>query len=626
MLFALNPYVWQHKDRLLSETPFMLFAYLALLLAEKAQGVDASKTRCVIWGLFAGLTAYLAVGTRTVGVVLVPSILGCELLRRRRLGMASLSIAAAFLAGVAAEKSLLVLDGSYLDQLVFDPLRFVRIGFSLVKSMGFFVENGYSSAACAILYGCLLTLACVGYIARLREGPTVYELFAAFNCMLLVLWPAAEADPRFLMPILPLFFLYVGEGLCRLRATSMRRVEAPVAAGLTLAVLVSYAGWYTRLEVGPVRDGVSTPEAAALFHWIRERTEPEDVFLFQKPRALALYTQRRAGTSQGSRRGPAVATPALDGRQPRHRLRIVAGRELSKQPHRGGTIDRPSSQELRDGVRKPRLPHLSPPRGAAGFALRGMTPWRYSRYSSSSCRAYLSSTTLRRSFRLTVISSAATLNGCGTIRNFLTCSALDTSASAAATRHCNNVHHRLRGRASSMRSSRVGPVAGERGADVVPVRHDQGRQEIAALAADHRLIDARIGQQQPLEIARHHFLAVGQHQQLLLAAGDLEKAVGVELAQVAGVQPAVADGLGRRRRVVPVALHDVRPARQHLAVGGDLHLDAGQRPAHRVELVRVLAVERDDRRAFGQPVALQQQQAGFVIRLGDGQRQRRSAR
>ncbi len=294
VLFALNPYVWQHKDRLLSETPFMLFAYLALLLAEKAQGVDASTTRCVIWGLFAGLTAYLAVGTRTVGVVLVPSILGCELLRRRRLGMASLSIAAAFLAGVAAQKSLLVLDGSYLDQLVFDPLRFVRIGFSLVKSMGFFVENGYSSAACAILYGCLLTLACVGYIARLREGPTVYELFAAFNCMLLVLWPAAEADPRFLMPILPLFFLYVGEGLCRLRATSMRRVEAPVAAGLTLAVLVSYAGWYTRLEVGPVRDGVSTPEAAALFHWIRERTEPEDVFLFQKPRALALYTQRRA--------------------------------------------------------------------------------------------------------------------------------------------------------------------------------------------------------------------------------------------------------------------------------------------------------------------------------------------
>src|SRR4051812_42341810 len=35
LLFGLNPYVWQHKDRLLSEVPFLLFAYLSLFLAEK---------------------------------------------------------------------------------------------------------------------------------------------------------------------------------------------------------------------------------------------------------------------------------------------------------------------------------------------------------------------------------------------------------------------------------------------------------------------------------------------------------------------------------------------------------------------------------------------------------------
>lgn len=299
-LFALNPYVWQHKDRLLSETPFMLFAYLALLLAEKAQTVDGSRWRSVVWGLAAGLIVYLAVGTRTVGAVLLPSILGWDVLRRRRLGAASLSIAAAFLAGFLVQKSLLPVDGSYLDQLVFDPLRYLRIGVSLVRAMGFFVENGYSNMACLALYGCLLALACVGYAARLREGLTVYELFAASNCLLLVLWPAAEGDARFLMPILPLFLLYVGEGLCRLRATWMGLVEAPLGVALALAILVSYAGWYTRLEVGPVRDGVSTPEAAALFDWIRGQTEPEDAFLFQKPRALALYTRRQAVAAHGS--------------------------------------------------------------------------------------------------------------------------------------------------------------------------------------------------------------------------------------------------------------------------------------------------------------------------------------
>jgi hypothetical protein len=59
-------------------------------------------------------------------------------------------------------------------------------------------------------------------------------------------------------------------------------------------VLASYAGAYTRLERGPFRQGVSTPEAAALFEFIREHTHPDDVVVFQKPRALALYTGRQA--------------------------------------------------------------------------------------------------------------------------------------------------------------------------------------------------------------------------------------------------------------------------------------------------------------------------------------------
>jgi hypothetical protein len=296
VLFALNPYVWQHKDRLLSETPFMLFAYLALLLAEKGLEADGSRRRSLAWGLLAGLVAYLAFGTRTVGVVLIPTILGLELLRRRRLGMASLAILAAFAAGVGVQKALLPSDGSisYLDQLVFDPWRFARIGLSLVKAMGGFVENGYSSVADALLYGCLLVLAVRGYVARLRRQITVYELFTACNFMLLTVWPAAESDRRFLLPILPLFFLYVGEGLCRCQSTILRRAEQPAAAVLTLAVLVSYLGCYTRLDLGPVRDGVSTPEAAALFGWIQNKTDRDAIFLFQKPKALALYTRRSA--------------------------------------------------------------------------------------------------------------------------------------------------------------------------------------------------------------------------------------------------------------------------------------------------------------------------------------------
>ncbi len=292
-LFALNPYVWQQKDRLLSETPFMLFAYLALILAEKAQE-EATPRRALLWGLLAGTAAYLAFGTRTVGVVLVPSFLVCDWLRRRRLGMASLAIVAAFLAGVTAQKCLLVVEGSYLDQLVFDLGLFARVALSLPRALGDFLENGHSDAARRALYVCLIVPASWAYLVRLRGRWTACELFAVFNCMLLVFWPAAEYERRFLLPILPLFFLYVAEGLHRLETTSLRRLEKPAAVVLMLAVLLSYAGWFRRMDAGPIRHGVGSAEAVALFEWVKQQTDPRDVFLFQKPRAFALYTGRRS--------------------------------------------------------------------------------------------------------------------------------------------------------------------------------------------------------------------------------------------------------------------------------------------------------------------------------------------
>jgi hypothetical protein len=292
-LFALNPYVWQHKDRLLSETPFMLFAYLALLLAEKARKEEGPRC-AVIWGLLAGAVAYLAFGTRTVGIVLVPSILLCGSSSPRSAWPRRLAFTAAFLAGAVVQKCVLVVEGSYLDQLVFDPALFARIALSLVRAMGNFLDNGYSNVARLILFACLLAPAGWAYLARLRDRWTACELFACFNCLILVFWPAAEFDRRFLLPLLPLFFVWIAEGLHRLASTSLWRLEVPTAIVLALAVLLSYAGCYSRMDAGPIRNGLGSPEAVALFDWVQTQTNRRDVFLFPKPRAFALFTGRQS--------------------------------------------------------------------------------------------------------------------------------------------------------------------------------------------------------------------------------------------------------------------------------------------------------------------------------------------
>ena len=129
-------------------------------------------------------------------------------------------------------------------------------------------------------------------------------------------------------------------------------------------------------------------------------------------------------------------------------------------------------------------------------------------------------------------------------------------------------------------------------------------------------LDARIGRERVLDVLGIDVRAVGEDDHVLLAAPQPQEAVLVELAEVAGVVPAVlVEDRARRLLVLPVPLEDIRTARDHLAVRGDLHLDAGYRCADGPETVQVDAVERERGRALGRSVPLEHIDAELAPRL-----------
>ena len=118
------------------------------------------------------------------------------------------------------------------------------------------------------------------------------------------------------------------------------------------------------------------------------------------------------------------------------------------------------------------------------------------------------------------------------------------------------------------------------------------------------------------------FFAGGEDDEFFLAAADGEEAIGVELGQVARVEPAVADDFGGGGLVLPVAEHDVGAAGEQFAVGGDAYFDAGNCLADGAEAAGVARGDCDYGRGFGQAVAGQKRQAlvgvpGFDVG-GDG--------
>jgi 4-amino-4-deoxy-L-arabinose transferase-like glycosyltransferase len=297
LLLGASPFFWDFKDRVLSEIPFLLFTTLALLFLERA-AEGTSPARRAIHALLGGVAVYLACGTRSVGVVLLPSVVLAEMFRSgvrnwRWPGLVTFIVLPVVVAGMVLQRIFLSLEGSYLDQLIWAPDQFLRNFVSFIKALSLFVDNGHSPALRLALYLPLLALAGLGYATRLRNGLGVREAFVPLYLAAICVWPSAEWGQRFLLPLLPLFLVYVWHGLLTLSALAPA-LARPAGVCLTVAVLAAYVGQYARQDFGPLPDGTHRPTTQAFFQHVRDQTPPDAVFLYQAPRALALYTGRRA--------------------------------------------------------------------------------------------------------------------------------------------------------------------------------------------------------------------------------------------------------------------------------------------------------------------------------------------
>jgi hypothetical protein len=99
-----------------------------------------------------------------------------------------------------------------------------------------------------------------------------------------------------------------------------------------------------------------------------------------------------------------------------------------------------------------------------------------------------------------------------------------------------------------------------------------------------------------------------------------------DLADVSGVQPPVGvEHLGGRLLVAPVAGEDLATLEQQLAVIGDPHGRAGDRPADTADLLRIRLVDGQCGCGLGQAVALEDGQPDAAVEMAEAVAQRRAA-
>jgi hypothetical protein len=294
-VLGLNPSIWSLRAEILADIPFLFFCFAALLQIRRfeCQTDRTTLLRCAVLGV----TSYFAYATRTVGLLLVVIAVISDLWTNRRPTRASGIVVLVFGVLAVAQRLAFGATDSYLDQLVLEPrqladvivLNLKNYVLTLVTLLG---TDPKQPIATAVTFVGLL-VAGLGLAHTARRGPTAFVSFSVLYAAVLIVWPNFQGV-RFILPLLPMYVVFLARGARWLLRTAPQRTRRLAAGMTTIIVVAFYVNFYAHAYYGPIGNGAFDGSSQELFAHIKTSTAPNSVFVFFKPRALALLADRNA--------------------------------------------------------------------------------------------------------------------------------------------------------------------------------------------------------------------------------------------------------------------------------------------------------------------------------------------
>jgi len=292
-IIGFNPFFWDFKDNIVSDIPFLFFLYLSLSVVSKEQGIDKPGKFNPAYPVLAGCLIYISYETRNVGFFVLPCLFIYDIIKFRKISVFSVVSALTFLIFYIARSIFFsYADIGYSDQFGLKPQVILNNLYAYSCALSDIWSNGYNKIFKYALFAVFSSFGFIGYAVRIKRGITVFEIFSMLYSALVLIWPAHQGT-RFLIPVIPLYIFYAFTGIDAF-LIGRKGARKLIFTAITAAIFISYAGKYATADYGYIREGIGKKEAKELFDYVNGNTQKSDVFIFQKPRALALYTGRSA--------------------------------------------------------------------------------------------------------------------------------------------------------------------------------------------------------------------------------------------------------------------------------------------------------------------------------------------
>jgi hypothetical protein len=294
-LLGFSPFITEQKNEILSDLPFLLFVYVVLLLCNIMWERDAKDSPYWWPGICVGLLSYLAYGTRSIGVGLIPCIILFGLIRYRRIARFSIVAAGVFTALAVLQSWFVSSTSDYLRMAVWEPRAIARNLHFYIGTMANLWDAGAGRSLRLAVFVIATCVFLIGAWRVLREPLDLATLFSAGYGLFLIFWPMQQA--HYLLPVVPVYLYLVVRGLFSVRDFINRRWPTGgtlAAAALACILLLTYVGKYRTSDFGPDQSAWDGAPSQQLYGFVREATPQDAVFIAGGARALALYTGRRA--------------------------------------------------------------------------------------------------------------------------------------------------------------------------------------------------------------------------------------------------------------------------------------------------------------------------------------------
>ena len=298
LIIAYNPVTIGFKTEILSDIPFMFLSMLALWLAMKKPNT--------IHAILTGLVLGFASQVRSVALVLLIAVLIHRVLKIRAQGGLALQkltlpglLLLSFLICYFSIQWIWPANSTYPQLL--DPEHPYHTAInhlssnneSLHKFFRDYEVKDYFFISC-VAASCLTAFGLLGFCHSLsKEKASMFNLYTLGYLVVIITYKYGDTGLRFVFPLLFLIFYYAIRGL-KLALSSW--IQKPSRLSYLFGVLIFFT-YYDNLAAmhehrNDLLDGPCTPEAVAVFDFIKSTTSPASVIAFDKPRAMALYTSR----------------------------------------------------------------------------------------------------------------------------------------------------------------------------------------------------------------------------------------------------------------------------------------------------------------------------------------------